>query len=126
MGLSFKDVGKGLSSIGRHAGHAATSFVKGDWDKTLTYAGKTVNDVWNTIPLGQMVNSGMDKLAGGNGETPDTTTPETTPEQKITDAKADSVKRRRALYATKGGSLGEEVEKVGSTFGNGRGTLFGN
>lgn len=123
-GFSFKDVGKGLSSIARHAGHAATSFAKGDWDKTITYAGKTVNDVWNTIPLGQLVNSGIDKLAG---ETPDTTTPDTTtPEQKITDAKADSVKRRRALYATKGGSLGEEVEKVGSTFGNGRGTLFGN
>lgn len=122
MGLSFKSVGKGLSSIARHAGHAATSFVKGDWDKTLTYAGKTVNDVWNTIPLGQLVNSGIDKLAGGNGETPDTTTPE----QKITDAKADSIKRRRKLYATSGGSKGEEVESVGDTFGNGRGTLFGN
>lgn len=121
MGM-FDKAFKGVSSIARHVGHAATSFVKGDWDKTLTYAGKTVNDVWNTIPLGQMVNSGMDKLVGGKGETPDTTSPE----QQIVDAKADSVKRRRKLYATSGGSLGEEVERVGDTFGNGRGTLFGN
>lgn len=69
----------------------------------------------------QVLGSMFDKPDSGDS-TPDTTTPE----QKITDAKADSVKRRRALYATKGGSLGEEVEKVGSTFGNGRGTLFGN
>lgn len=62
------------------------------------------------------------KQKGGSDSTPDTTTPE----QKITDAKADSLKRRRKLYATSGGSLGEEVERVGDTFGNGRGSLFGN
>lgn len=62
------------------------------------------------------------KMPDSGDSTPDTTSPE----QQIVDAKADSVKRRRALYATKGGSKGEEVESVGDTFGNGRGTLFGN
>jgi hypothetical protein len=48
------------------------------------------------------------------------------PIEKLETAKEDSIKRRRALYATKGGALGEEVASVGGTFGNGRGTLFGN
>ena len=47
-------------------------------------------------------------------------------EQQLVDAREDSKKRRRALYATKGGASGEEVESVGDTFGAGRGTLFGN
>ena len=81
------------------------------------YPSKLAVDTVKTVA--SMVN-GYKQDAGDS--TPDTTLPE----QKITDAKADSVKRRRALYATKGGSLGEEVERVGDTFGNGRGTLFGN
>lgn len=48
------------------------------------------------------------------------------PIEKLETAKEDSIKRRRALYATKGGVLGAEVDKVGGTFGNVRGTLFGN
>lgn len=48
------------------------------------------------------------------------------PIEKLETAKEESKKRRKALYATQGGALGEEVEKVGGTFGNARGTLFGN
>ena len=48
------------------------------------------------------------------------------PIEKLETAKEESIKRRRVLYATKGGALGEEVASVGGTFGNGRGTLFGN
>ena len=120
---------KDLGKTTKHVTHAVTSLAKGDVSKAITYAGKVINDQMNFYGAGEAwdrVQTGVGKIfnsgSGGNGETPDTTTPE----QKIVDAKADSVKRRRALYATKGGSLGEEVEKVGSTFGNGRGTLFGN
>jgi hypothetical protein len=123
MGLG--SIGKGLSSIGRHLGHAATSLVKGDVDKAIKYTGKTVNDVWNTIPLGQMVNSGIDKLSGG-GTDGGVNEAVTDPIEKLETAKEESIKRRRALYATKGGALGAEVDKVGGTFGNNRGSLFGN
>jgi len=120
---------KEIKKTTKHATHAVTSLAKGDVSKAVTYAGKAFNDWSNFLGAGEAwdrVQTGVGKIfnsgSGGNGETPDTTTPE----QKITNAKADSIKRRRALYATKGGSKGEEVESVGDTFGNGRGTLFGN
>ena len=125
MGFSFKSMGKGLGSVGRHLGHAVTSLAKGDVDKAIKYTGKTVNDVWNTIPLGQMVNSGIDKLSGG-GTDGGVNEAVTDPIEKLETAKEESIKRRRALYATKGGALGAEVDKVGGTFGNNRGSLFGN
>lgn len=120
-----KDLGKAT----KHVTHAVTSLAKGDVSKAITYAGKTFNDWSNFLGAGEMwdrTQTGVGKIfgggSGGNGETPDTTSPE----QQIVDAKADSLKRRRKLYATSGGSKGEEVESVGDTFGNGRGTLFGN
>ncbi len=43
--------------------------------------------------------------------------------QDLTEEKADSSKKRKALYATKGGVLGQEVSQVGNAD---RGSLFGN
>ena len=125
--VKLKNSLSSLGSAARHIGHAASSLVQGDVDKAITYTGKTINDVWNVTPAGQMVNSVIDMLAGGNtgGDTSVDSVVEE-PIEKLETAKEESKKRRKALYATQGGALGEEVEKVGGTFGNARGTLFGN
>lgn len=118
-----KDIGKAT----KHATHAVISLAKGDVSKAITYAGKVINDQMNFYGAGEAwdrVQTGIGKIfnsgSGGAGE--DTT--ETAIEQ-LTTEREENKKKRRALYATKGGALGEEVESVG-TFNNGRGNLFGN
>lgn len=110
-------------SVGGAVGGAAGSILTGGntMENIGAAAGGSVAGIG--AYAGQKTARNMFGKAKDSGDsTPDTTSPE----QKIVDAKADSLKRRRKLYATSGGSLGEEVESVGDTFGNGRGLLFGN
>lgn len=47
----------------------------------------------------------------------------TTAVEQVAEDKKKSAKKRKALYSTQGGVLGQEVNQVG---GNSRGNLFGN
>lgn len=47
----------------------------------------------------------------------------TTAAEQVAEDKKKSAKKRKALYSTQGGVLGQEVNQVG---GNSRGNLFGN
>jgi hypothetical protein len=118
MGFSvkkaFKSVGKIVSAPFVEPVKAVQKVAEGD------YYG-AANSVVKTASLGTLGLPSVNTGIGNGGE--DATG---AAEQQLVDAREDSKKRRRALYATKGGASGEEVESVGDTFGNGRGTLFGN
>ena len=123
MGLG--SFGKALGSVGKAVSKvvsapfvepvkAVKKVAEGDYYGAL-------NSVVKTASLGTLGLPSVNTGIGNGGE--DSTG---AAEQQLVDAREDSKKRRRALYATKGGASGEEVESVGDTFGAGRGTLFGN
>lgn len=74
--------------------------------------------------LGNLVNIGSFGLTDALGITGKTPEAKTVPiAAQIAEDKKNSAKKRKALYATKGGVLGQEVNQVG---GENRGNLFGN
>jgi hypothetical protein len=122
MGL-FKSIGSAITHMTHSLG------IKGVGKTGKAIAGAAIGAVTGGVG-GAVLGAGAGYLADNAGKLfkyPDGGT-DTTPvaEQQLVDAREESKKRRRALYATKGGEMGEEVESIGNTFGAGRGTLFGN
>lgn len=56
-------------------------------------------------------------------KTPSTTAAATSANQELAQEKEDTSKKRKALYETQGGVLGQEVSSVGNSK---RGSIFGN
>lgn len=73
--------------------------------------------------IGDLVNGITLGLADKVGLTGDAPKVETTAAEQVADDKKKNANKRRALYATKGGALGQEVNQVGESS---RGNLFGN
>lgn len=96
---------------------AVQKAAEGDYYGALNSVVKTASLGTLGLPSAKMPDTGGDSSVDSLVEEPI---------EKLETAKEESKKRRKALYATQGGALGEEVEKVGGTFGNARGTLFGN
>lgn len=63
---------------------------------------------------------GLSDKLGITGDAPEV---KTTAAEQVAEDKKKSAKKRKALYSTQGGVLGQEVNQVG---GNSRGNLFGN
>lgn len=74
--------------------------------------GGFLGDLVNGITLGL-----ADNLFGGDPKA------DTSAAEQVAEDKKKNANKRRALYATKGGALGQEVNQVGESS---RGNLFGN
>lgn len=74
--------------------------------------GGFLGDVANVFTLGL-----SDKLLGDDPKV------DTSAAEQVAEDKKKNANKRRALYATKGGALGQEVNQVGESS---RGNLFGN
>jgi hypothetical protein len=72
--------------------------------------GKWVNSVVHAVTVG-LVDLNKDKKASG------------APATALEEEKKNSTRKRKALYGTQGGVLGQEVNQVGL---NSRGNIFGN
>jgi hypothetical protein len=114
---AFKSVSKVVSAPFVEPVKAVQKAAEGDYYGALNSVVKTASLGTLGLPSVKMSDTGGDSSVDSLVEEP---------MQKLETAKEESKKRRKALYATQGGALGEEVEKVGGTFGNARGTLFGN
>lgn len=73
--------------------------------------------------LGDLVSVATLGLSDKLGITGDAPEVKTTAAEQVAEDKKKSAKKRKALYSTQGGVLGQEVNQVG---GNSRGNLFGN
>lgn len=113
IGKVFKSAAKIASAPFVEPFRAVKKASEGDYYGALNSAVKVGSFGTLGLPSTKMPDS------GGDVNTDDAT-------DKLEIAKEESIKRRRALYATKGGALGAEVDSVGGTFGNNRGSLFGN